>query len=198
MMNYVWIFLVLSALITGALTGKLDTTVTAGINAAKDSIFTVLNFAGIMCMWSGMMRICKDSNLTGIINKAAKPICKRLFTDIEPDSKPMQAMLMNITANLLGLGNAATPLGLKGMRELDDINPTPDIASDAMCVFIILNTASLQLIPTSVVALRASAEAKNPFDVIVPIWISSLTSVIVGVVAIKAFIRFAKRRGKDC
>lgn len=194
MMNYVWIFLLLSALVTGALTGKLDTTVTAGINSAKDSIFTVLNFAGIMCMWSGMMRICQDSGLTKIINKISKPVCKRLFPDTEPEGKAMKAVIMNITANLLGLGNAATPLGLKGMRELDSINPTPHIASDAMCVFIVLNTAALQLIPTTVVALRASAGAQNPFDVIVPIWISSLCSVIAGITAIKIFIYFENRK----
>jgi len=182
MMNYIWAVMVLLSLIVGACTGRLDPTVQAGVGAASGAIGVVLGLAGIMCLWTGIMKIAERSGMVSALCRIAKPVARVLFPDIPPESPAMNAIMLNITANLLGMGNAATPMGLNAMAEMHKLNRGSPRASNAMCMFVVLNTASIQLIPSTIIAIRGGAQSVNPFEVILPIWITSICGVIVGII----------------
>lgn len=186
----------LLSLIVGALNGKAADTVNAGITAAQGSVTATLAFAGTMCMWSGIMKIADVSGICSVICKILTPVIKLLFPAIAPNSTASRKITMNITANLLGMGNAATPLGIEAMKELEKTNKSPLYASDEMCTFAVLNTASFQLIPTTIIALRAAAGAQNPSDATVPIWIVSALSLVSAVTAVKLGCRYKGRFSK--
>lgn len=188
-MNYIWGAMILLPLVIGAMNGQLDATVHAGLGAAKDSVQTVLSFAGIMCLWSGIMKIADEGGVSAFIGRLLSPVTKLLFPKLKQGGRAMRAITMNMTANLLGLGNAATPLGLSAMHELDEINEGRKHASDEMCTFVVLNTASFQLIPTTLISLRVAAESQNPFEIMLPIWIASACSVSAAVFFVKLFCR---------
>ena len=171
----------LLSLIVGAFTGRLDATVQAGMQAASGAIGVVLGLAGIMCLWTGLMKIAERSGMITGLCRIAKPVVRVLFPDIPPESPAMNAIMLNITANLMGMGNAATPAGLKAMSEMHKLNSGNSAASNAMCMFVVLNTASIQLIPSTIIAIRSGAGSANPFEVILPIWITSVCSVLTGI-----------------
>ena len=148
----------------------------------------------MMCFWSGLLEIAKRAGLTEKLAKLIRPLTQLLFPRLRGDSPAVTAMVMNMTANFLGLSNAATPLGLAAMQELEKINPKPGTASDEMCMFVVINTASISLIPTTVIALRSAAGSQDPFGIIVPVWLCSVTAVTVGVIAAKLMQRAGKRR----
>ncbi|MCX7714923.1 MAG: nucleoside recognition protein [Clostridia bacterium] len=185
MINYIWGWMILLSLVVGALNGRLEYTVNEGINAAKNSITVVLSFAGIMCMWSGIMKIADDGGISSFIGKLLSPITHFLFPRLKKTGPAMRTIIMNITANLLGMGNAATPLGLKAMGELDKLSANREYATDEMCTFVVLNTASFQLIPTTIIALRAAAGSEKPFEIIVPIWLASGFAILCALVSVK-------------
>lgn len=194
MMNYIWCAIMLVSLICAVVTGRVESTVNAGITAAQSSVTSTLAFAGIMCMWSGIMKIADKSGMTDIIGRILYPVTRFLFPRLKRGSDAMRSITMNITANLLGMGNAATPLGLSAMRELDKLNGGGKYASDEMCVFAVINTASFQLIPTTIMALRTAAGSKNPSEIIVPVWIVSLMSLLCAVIAVKVMLGADRRR----
>ena len=145
-----------------------------------------------MCFWSGLLEIAKKSGLTYKLSKILEPFMRFLFPELKKNSPAISAMLMNMVANFLGLSNAATPLGLKAMEELNKENNYRKRASNAMCLFVVINTASVTLIPTTVIAMRAAAHSNEPFSIIVPVWICSAISVTVGITLAKIM---AKRGG---
>lgn len=187
-MNIIWAAMILISLVFAAINGNLTQTVNAGINGAASSVNTVLSFAGIMCLWSGIMRLCDKCGMAGVIEKLLSPITKILFPDLK-DIKAKKAITMNITANILGMGNAATPLGIEAMQRLDSLNPSPENATKDMCMFVVLNTASFQLIPTTIISLRAAVSSQNPTEIILPIWIVSILSTVFSVIAVKLLCR---------
>lgn len=191
-MNIIWGVMILGSLIFGAMNGTLTQTVDAGINGAKDSISVVLSFAGVMCMWSGIMRLCDKGGISGVIEKMLVPVTRILFPKLK-DKDVKKSITMNITANILGMGNAATPLGIEAMQKLDKKNTHPERASKDMCMFVVLNTASFQLVPTTILALRASGGSLNASEIILPIWIVSAISVVVAVIMVKIFYRGSKK-----
>lgn len=191
-MNYIWCAMIIFSLIVAAVNGSLDATVNAAFEGAKASVETVLSFAGVMCFWTGMLKIAEKSGMAEKIEKLLNPLIKRLFPSAPTDAK--KYISMNMTANILGMGNAATPMGIKAMTELDKSNPTPLRASDDMCMLIVLNTTSFQLIPTTIIALRTAAASTNPMSVIAPIWITSLCSIAAAVTAVKVMTKFFKMR----
>ena len=162
-----------------------------GINKAFDLFITL---APIMCFWSGIMEIADKSAVTKIIAKLLSPLLKFLFGKTATNSLVMKKISMNMSANLLGMGNAATPLGLDAMESLDKLNPTPYSATDAMCMFIVINTASIQLIPTSVIALRSQYGSASPSDILIPTIITTFSAFIVGTLSAKfcSKLRFFK------
>lgn len=154
----------------------------AGINKALELMITLLP---IMCFWSGIMEIAEQSNVTNIISKLLSPLTRFLFKEAYYDKASMKKVCMNMSANLLGMGNAATPLGLSAMESLDKLNPNPIRATDAMCMFIVINTASIQLIPTSVIALRTQYGSVSPSDILIPTIITTVCAFLVGTLSAK-------------
>jgi len=195
-MNIIWAGIMLASMVYAATQGTLPDTVNAGIKAAGGSILSVISFAGIMCMWSGIMRIAQNGGLIRVLSRITRPIMKRLFRRVPQDSDAMGYMNTNIACNILGLGNAATPSGMAAMCALRKLNDDRDEASYDMCMFMVLNTASIQLIPTTMIALRAAAGSKNPSEIVFPIWIVSLLSVLTGIGCVMLFERIKRRMRK--
>lgn len=191
-MNYIWCGMILLSFAAAAYNGCIDKTVTAAFEGAAMSVNTVLSFAGVMCFWTGMLKIAEKSGAADKLQKLLSPIVRRLFPD--SGEKARKYITMNISANILGMGNAATPMGVKAMRELDSENKNPLYASDAMCMLIVLNTTSFQLIPTTIIALRTAAGSNNPFSIVLPIWIASAVSVVSAVIVTKFMCSFGRRR----
>ncbi len=146
-----------------------------------------LPLAGLMAFWLGMMRIAEKAGLVAILARALRPVLRRLFPDVPPDHPAMGSMVMNMAANMLGLNNAATPLGLRAMQDLESLNPRPGTATNAMCTFLAINTSSIQLVPATTVALLAAAGSKEPTAIIGTSFIATLCSTAVAIIAVKFF-----------
>lgn len=199
MLNYIWAAMIVVAVITGLFTGKLDVVTQSGLDGAKNAVEMVIGLLGMMCLWTGLMNIAQKSGLIAKFSRLIRPLIRLLFPDLEPDGKAAGAIVSNMVANIFGLSNAATPLGLKAMDELDRLNGSNKTASDAMCMLVVINTASIQLVPSTVIAIRAAAHSTDPFGIIVPVWIASICAVAVGVMMVKLFQRtksVANRGGK--
>jgi spore maturation protein A len=185
MLNYIWAGMLLVGFVVSIFTGKIDETTQAAIETSGNAVQIAISLLGIMCLWTGIMNIVNKSGLINIIARYIKPFTSLLFPEISYRAPAMGAMVLNMVANMMGLSNAATPLGLKAMKELDKMNRNKSIASNAMCMFVVINTASIQIIPATVIALRASVGSNAPFEIIVTSWISSICALVVGVTAAK-------------
>lgn len=185
MLNIIWLGLMVIAVIFGVINGKLPEVVQAVTGSAKLAFEMALGLVGIMSMWLGIMRIAEQAGFVNALAKLIKPLMRRLFPDVPEDHPAMGSMLMNIAANMLGIGNAATPFGLKAMRELETLNRTPGTATNAMCTFLAINTSSVQLIPTSAIAFLAAAGAAHPTDIIITSLIATSFSTLAGIIAVK-------------
>lgn len=194
MMNYVWAGMILAAYLFALVNGNVETVTQGALDGAKSAVEMTLALLGMMCFWTGLLEIAKRSGMTEKLARLARPLMGFLFPQLKRDSAAVSAIVMNMTANFLGLSNAATPLGLKAMEELNRANGGRSRASDAMCMFVVINTASINLIPTTLITLRSAAGSSDPFGIIVPVWISSLLSVTVGVAAVKMFSKKDARR----
>lgn len=165
----------------------------AGIfNSTSDAINFSINLLGTMCLWSGIMQIASNTTLINKLNKILNPIIKLLFPELKKNKQIQKEISMNMVANILGLGNAATPLGLKAMKSMQKENVKKDTLTDSMLVFIVVNTASIQIIPTTVIAIRNSLGSCNQTAIIFPVWISTICAAIAGVTASKLLIKFQK------
>jgi len=185
MLNYIWAFMILFSFTIAAFNGRLEETTQAALHSAGTAVEMAVGLLGIMCLWTGLMNIANQSRFIDVIARMIRPLTKWLFPQLHPSSKAMGAIVMNMVANMMGLSNAATPLGLKAMKELHKLNHESETASDAMCMFVVINTASIQIIPSTVIAIRSSMGSVNPFEIIVPVWISSILSLLAGVIAVK-------------
>lgn len=185
MLNYIWSGMVLVSLVVGAFTGRIEAVTAAAMDGAGIAISTCIGLLGIMCFWTGLAKIAENSGLNQVFAKILRPITKLLFPKLRKDSAAMSAIVMNMVANLLGMGNAATPLGIAAMKELDKENKYRGLASDEMCMFVVVNTASLQLIPSTVIGMRQMFGSSNPSEIIVPVWICSVCALFMGVMAAK-------------
>ena len=190
MLNYIWGIMIVLSVICGFLTGKIGDVSNALITGADDGVKMTISLMGVMCFWSGIMNIAEKSGVTEIIAKILKPVTKILFPKLK-DEKAINAIIMNMTANMLGLSNAATPLGLKAMKELNKYSDGKT-ATDEMCMFIVINTASLQIIPATIIAMRQAAGSATPTDIIIPVWLCSICVITVGVVTAKIFSKRQK------
>lgn len=178
-MNYIWSGMIIISFVFAAAGGNLQQTLTAALNGAANSFEVLLSFAGIMCFWSGMLGIVRKSGLSKKCEKLLNPVICRLFPNVDDRS----GITMNVIANLLGMGNAATPAGISAMCELDRLNGHSPYPSHEMCRFAVMNTASLQLFPTTIIGILASSGSENPFALVPCIWISSLLSLSVSLFA---------------
>ena len=158
MLNYIWFGMMFIAVVVGIFTGNIDAVTEAAISMSKTAVEIAIGLIGIMALWLGTMKIAEESGLIRILSKTLRPITIRLFPDVPEDHPAIGSIVLNMAANILGLGNAATPMGLKAMEELQELNPEKDTATNAMCTFLAINTSSVQLIlPATVVALMGSA-----------------------------------------
>jgi spore maturation protein A len=185
MLNYIWLGLVIVAVVLGGINGKIENVTKAAIDAAGNSVTIAIGLVGVMALWLGIMKIAEQSGLMSLLARAIAPVMRRLFPEVPPDHPAMGSMLMNIAANMLGLSNAATPLGLKAMEDLEKLNPTPGVATNAMCLFLTINTSGLQLIPASMISLMASAGSKEPTAIIGTAVASTFVALVAGVTAAK-------------
>ena len=159
------------------------------IKYAKVAVELAIGLIGIMALWLGLMKIAEQAGMVAVLSRVLKPVTTRLFPDVPHDHPAMGAMLMNISANMLGLANAATPLGLKAMEELNKLNKKVGTATDAMCTFLVINTSSVQLIPATVIAIRAASGSTSPTEIIGPVIFATTINTIVGIGAVKLFAR---------
>jgi len=165
---------------------KLNNVTNEGIiKYAKIAVELAIGLIGIMALWLGIMKIAEQAGLVAKLAGLLKPVTTRLFPDVPADHPAMGAMIMNISANMLGLANAATPLGLKAMEELNKLNKKLGTATDAMCTFLVINTSNVQLIPATVIAIRASAGSSNPTDILGPVIVATTVNTIVGIVTVR-------------
>ena len=181
-MNYIFFVLIAVSILAGVFNGTLNNVVSAMIDGCSVAVKIAFSLIGIMAFWLGIMRIAEKSGLVKFISKLIYPIAKPLFKDIEKDSPALGDITMSITANALGLTNAATPIGLKVMKELQEDNPNKDTATDSMCMFLGMNTAGFQIIPATVIAILAGLGAKNPTDIVLPTLIVTTLAFIVAIV----------------
>ena len=182
MLNYIWFLIILLSVVIGAATGNIDAVTEAAINSAETAVELSIGLIGIMALWLGMMSIAESSGLVELIAKVVRPITVWLFPEIPPEHPAMGAIVLNMAANMLGLGNAATPLGLKAMQELQSLNPNKETATNAMCTFLAINTSSVQLIlPATVVGLMGAAAS----EIFLPIILATLCSTVAAIIAVK-------------
>jgi spore maturation protein SpmA len=185
MLNYIWLFLVLSAVVIGGFEGKMKELTDATFDSAKSSVTLAIGLVGIMALWLGIMRLAERSGFVQILARAIRPVMRRLFPDVPHDHPAIGAMVMNIAANMLGLGNAATGLGLRAMAHLEKLNPRPGTATNAMCTFLAINTSSVQLIPATAVAILASAGSAKPTAIIGTSLIATSCAALAGITSVK-------------
>ncbi len=189
MMNYIWGFMIIFSIAAAAFGGKLSDVSSGALEGASEGVAMTIKLCGVMCLWTGLMEIADKSGLLSIFAKILSPVTKILFPKIRKGSPSMNAIVMNITANFLGMSNAATPMGIVAMEELQKENQDKKTASNAMCMFVVLNTMSIQLIPATITALRAAAGSSDPSEITVPVWLTSSVALIIGITAAKILER---------
>jgi spore maturation protein SpmA len=190
-LNYIWLALVLLAVAIGGWNNQLKEVTNGALDGAKTAVTIALGLWGVMALWLGLMRLAERAGLVQRIAYGLRPLMLRLFPEVPADHPAMGSMLMNMAANMLGLGNAATPLGLRAMRDLESLNPRPAIASNAMCTFLAINTSSVQLIPATAIAILASAGSTRPTVIVGTAFFATLCAATVAVLSAKFFERLS-------
>src|ERR1700681_3917456 len=185
MLNYIWLALVLLAVAIGGWNDRLNDVTNGAFDGARTAVTIALGLIGVMALWLGVMRLAERAGLVQRIARGLRPIMRRLFPDVPPEHPAMGSMLMNMAANMLGLGNAATPLGLRAMRDLETLSPRPGVASNAMCTFLAINTASVQLIPATAIALLAAAGSTRPTAIVGTALLATLCAATVAITSAK-------------
>ena len=196
-MNYIFYFLIVISIIAGAINGRLQEVVNSILSGAELSVKVAFSLIGIMAFWLGMMKIAEKSGLIAIIAKIIKPVTKKLFNEIPEDSPAVGDIAMNFSANALGLTNAATPIGIKAMKELQKINVDKKSASNAMCMLLAMNTAGFQLIPATVIAVLIGIGYKNPTEIIAPTLLVTSITFFSAIALAKIFEKFWKPQKGD-
>ncbi|MFA9397327.1 MAG: nucleoside recognition domain-containing protein [Clostridiaceae bacterium] len=190
MINYIWFFIIFIGIVVGILTGNGKTVSNIILDSGDYTVKLMMSLVGILCIWSGIIKIAEESRLNKKIAALLKPLLKILFKESSKDEKSIDNIALNLTANMLGLGNAATPLGIKAMESMEEINSNKEVLSNDMVLFLVLNAASVQFIPTTIISIRASLHSINPSNVILPIILISIISAILGITYTKILEKF--------
>lgn len=190
-MNYIWFFIILISVISAAYTGRINDMVNAIMKGAQTSVEIALYLAGIMAFWLGIMKIAEKSGLVSGISKLLSPVAKKLFPDIPPDNPAIGDIAMNFSANAFGLSNAATPIGIKAMKELQKLNQNKKTASNDMCTLLAMNTAGWQLVPATVIAVLVANGSKNATEIVFPTLIVTTITFISAIVIVKVLEKFS-------
>ncbi|MDD2556036.1 MAG: nucleoside recognition domain-containing protein [Syntrophaceticus sp.] len=168
MLNLIWLIMILGGIAAAAFNGRIDLVTESLFSSANEAVNVCLGLIGLMTLWLGILEVAKQAGFIRFLGRLLRPIVARLFPDVPPDHPAMGSIIMNISANILGLGNAATPFGLKAMEELQKLNPHPDTATDAMCTFLAANTSCIVLVPATIVGIRVAAGSANPSEIVGP------------------------------
>ncbi len=191
-MTWVWTGMVVLSLLFGLMNGTLDAVASAAMDGAQSAVELSISMAGILCLWSGVMEVMHICGLSDGLARAFRPLLRRLMPQASRDSETLAAVSANLSANFLGLGNAATPLGIQAARRM--ARGCGGIASDELCLLVVLNTASIQLLPTTVASVRAAAGCETPFDILPAVWVSSILSVCAGLLMARLLAAAGRRR----
>ena len=192
MLNIIWPLFIVISFIYAFFSGNIEQVSNGIFESLTDVVNLSLTFLGTMCLWNGMMEIAKKTTLIKKLTSLLKPLIKFLFPELTKNEKDKEEISMNIIANVLGLGNAATPLGIKAMKTMQKENKDKTTLSNSMAMFILINTASIQLIPTNVIAIRNSLNSTAPTQIIFPVWIATIIAAISSIMAAKVFIKMGK------
>ena len=193
-MSVIWSVMVLASVLCAAATGREGDVAAAALEGAAAAVELCLSMAGVLCLWTGVMEVMKRSGLTEGLSRLLRPALGRLYPDFAGDREVMDSVAANVSANLLGLGNAATPLGIRAARRMS--LRSPGVASPALCMLVVCNTASIQLIPTTVASVRAAQGSAAPFDILPAVWLASALSVSMGIAAVKLLGRLWPGEGR--
>jgi spore maturation protein A len=194
MLNIIWLALVVGSIIISFFNGTTDAVVLSVTQSAKDAVMLAIGLIGLLAFWLGLMKIAETAGMIKILSRAISPLLKFLYPEVPKHHPALDAITLNMSANMLGLGSAATPFGLKAMQELETLNPNPGTATDAMCMFLAVNTSSIQLIPATVMGILAAAHDPNPSSIILPVLCATFCSVTCAVLCAKFFAYFGKRK----
>ena len=192
MLNYIWPVLILCSFIYAILSGNIENINNSIFESLEEVITLSMTLVGTMCLWFGLIEIVKNTSIMPKLIKLLKPILNILFPESKNNKEAMENISMNAISNILGLGNASTPAGIKAMECLQKENTNKNKLSNSMMMLTVLNTTSIELIPTTVIAIRSSLNAQNPADIIIPIWFSTVIGTLVGIIATKILIKRSK------
>jgi spore maturation protein A len=193
MLNYIWFALMAIALVVAMFTGKASDVTNASVQSAKTAVEISLGLVGVMTLWLGIMRVAEKAGLVTMLGRLLRPFSRLLFPEVPADHPAIGAVILSVAANMLGLSNAATPLGIKAMEELQELNPEKETASNAMVTFMVLNTSGIQFIPATIIAVLAAAGSKNPTAIISTTLIATLCGAVAAVTTAKILQRFFPR-----
>ena len=191
-MGRIWAGMAALSVVCGLLTGRMDAVGTAAMEGAASAVELCLSMLGAMCLWSGMMEVMARAGLSAKLSRLLGPVLRRLYPDFAADRAVMDAVSANVSANLLGLGNVATPPGMEAARRM--AARTDGVASDSLCLLVVCCTASIQLLPTTVAAVRAAAGCKTPFDILPAVWFASAIALTAGILAAKLMSKLERSR----
>ncbi len=191
-MTWIWCGMVVISLVFGLLTGNLNAVANAALEGAGSAVQLGLSMAGVLCLWSGVMEVMNVCGLSAILANIFRPLLRWLLPEACQDQETLAAVSANVSANLLGLGNAATPLGIQAARRM--ARSCHGVASDELCLLVVLNTASIQLLPATIGSVRTATGSAAPFDILPAVWLSSVLSVTAGLAAAKVLSLLERRR----
>lgn len=192
MINYIWAFLIIAGTFIGIVTGRADAVSKAAVNGAKDAALLCVSLIGAYALWLGVLNIAKEAGLITSIARRMRRIIKWLFPEVAAGSAASGYITLNIVANMLGMGNAATPFGLKAMKELAQQNKDRQKATNSMCMLLVINASSVQLIPLTVISLRSAAGSAAPAEIVLTAFLATCVTTIVGITAAKIMGRVRK------
>ncbi len=193
MINYIWFFMILAGVISAAGKDQINLVTEGILQGSEQAVLVAAGLIGMLTFWSGMMRIARDAGLIKSLSRLMGPLARRLYPEVPADHPAMGAILLSMSANFLGLGNACTPLGLKAMAHLQELNRAKDTASDAMCTFMAVTSSSLTVIPTTIIALRAAHGSNSPTDIIGPVVAATFCSTVATIIVDRLLRKFKKR-----
>lgn len=193
-MNYLWPILIIVSYLYALFTGNMEKVNSSIFDSVSDVVTLTMTLLGNMCLWCGIMNIVKNTRIIDFLKKALRPLLRWLYPEEKNNEKVMENISINMVSNMLGIGNAATPAGIKAMEEMQKNNKNKNRMTDSMSTLIVLNTASIQLVPTTVLAIRSSLNSQNPTEIIIPIWISTIVGTVAGVLVNKIVLKFEKAK----
>lgn len=194
MLNKIWPIFIIISYLYAIMIGNTDKINTSIFSSTQEAVTLCITLLGTICLWNGIMKIAEKTSAITRLTKILNPIVKFLFPELKNQESIRKEISMNMVANILGLGNAATPLGIKAMKSMQEINYDKKTLSNSMVMLIVLNTASIQIIPTTVIAIRASLNSKNPTSIIFPVWIATICAAVAGVVVTKILILYENKK----